>query len=108
MNRDFNHFILEPTRVECDMVIQKIFVGAKHNLCLSKNNKLVVFGHNSHNQCGIYSKSCTLIRRPKINPYFRKKDVICVGTKHYHSLCIDKNGVLYMFGRNGKYQVSKK
>eukprot|EP01084_Bolivina_argentea_P108430 193792_1 len=61
MNRDFNHFILKPTRVECDMVIQKIYVGAKHNLCLSKNNKLVVFGHNSHNQCGIYSKSCKLI-----------------------------------------------
>ena len=107
VNND-NDTIMKIINIKCDYIIKKIYVGAKHNLCITKENELVAFGANHKNQCGIYGQP--IISQPTLNPYFAEKkgEIQFVSTKHYHSLCIDDQNILYLFGRNHKYQVGKK
>ena len=100
------------TPIECQAFIKEIDCGAYANLCLSDKNELWVFGNNINNECGIYKKENGKKLRtvpPTLHCYFKKKniEIIYIGTKDHHSLCIDSENRVYLFGQNQHHQICK-
>eukprot|EP01084_Bolivina_argentea_P214156 363618_1 len=100
-----NRKVPKITHVKCDAFIKQIKAGSYHNLCISENNKLYVFGKNSYNNCGM--PTLATVCTPMLQPYFKDKDVIFMDTKSTHSLVIDSENIAYLFGENGSNQVRK-
>ena len=96
----------------------KICCGATHNLCLDKMGNIYGFGENSDYQLGLTQTDIDenelnieqfwKIRRLQWIPYFKENDIKInhIECGMHYSLCIDYDGVCYLFGNNQHEQLS--
>ena len=98
MQADDNDRKFQQVPFLCDII--SISSGEGFNLCLDKNGAVWGFGANKYDQLGLgpeYSE-ISKIDTPIINPYL--KDITFIECGYDFSLCIEKNGRAYTFGRN--------
>lgn len=97
--------------IVCGVLFTDISVGGYHNLCISRDNKLYIFGKNESHELGVYGMDKEkYYQTPTIHPYFhnqRNKQIIFTSTKHEHSMAIDSDNICYLWGANNAHQISK-
>ena len=97
--------------IECGVLFRDISVGGYHNLCISQENKLYIFGKNAMNELGVYGENKqNHYKTPTVHQYFkdRQKSIIFTSTKHEHCMVVDSEYICYLFGANWSHQISKK
>lgn len=99
--------VLVPTQIIKGHNIIDIDAGMWHNLCIDSLYNVWVFGANFFGQIGLPQHEEYLCFEPRINKYFNDNDMnICkvyCGTTH--SLCMDINGNIYLFGQSSNGQI---
>ena len=105
-----NRWQLQPTYVtnlgpDDDVKIIDIQSGLRHNLCLSMDGKLYVFGGNDMGQLGM-GIEVHRIEYGLLHPFFAENGglvKICCGKNH--SVLLDDCGKCYLFGHNSYGQM---
>ena len=112
-----NNDYIPPTLIkefaDNDVHITQVSSGLVHNLCVDDDQKVRVFGVNSHGQLGLdkgYKASDPrtgadgigaekqFVDVPVMNPFL--EDIKFIDCGDDHSLCIDDNGKAFTFGKN--------
>ena len=95
-------------QIECGVLFKSISVGGHHNLCISTDDKLYIFGKNQGHELGVYGVDSQIVYDiPTIHSYFEEKEIVFISTKHQHSMVLDIDGICYLFGANHSFQISK-
>ena len=117
------------------VLIRDVCCGQNHNLCLSMDHKLYVFGMNEYGQIGPKKKhknkgdhvseseseediemdpdettvmllpNRNQIIRPRLHRYFKEMDIESINCGADYSLCIDFKGNCWLFGDNRCGQI---
>eukprot|EP01084_Bolivina_argentea_P005860 11070_1 len=90
--------------------IKDISAGSSHNLCVSTDGNVYVFGWNSYGQCGLTMSECDgkdYVYQPKKNEYFKDINVNIVECGAWHSVVMDTNGCCYLFGYNSNDDIKR-
>eukprot|EP01084_Bolivina_argentea_P076136 137964_1 len=106
-NNNNNSYQLTPTLVPFLYDIISIDCGRKHNLCLNKYGHVYCFGFNEMGQLGLPYIREQYIDVPVVNQWFIMNNIriSAVRCGYDFSLCIDTNGLVYLFGSNECGQV---
>ena len=108
--KKYEKFIIIPTKIPFLYNIKDIKCGELYSICLDKNGDVYVFGYNQHGQLGINNddnnnNNNNIIDYAKVNPFFKYKNIVSISCGNSHSLCIDDDGLLWLFGRNQFGQI---
>ena len=92
------------TKLEIDAKIVDIAVGESHNLCLTDNGKLYVFGSNDYHQLGMAEPDQSTVVKCD---FFWDNDITLVGinTGGWHNICMDDKGNYWGFGWSSYAQL---
>lgn len=93
---------LEESPKNDDYIIADIECGAYHSLAISRSGKLYGWGDNSCGQLGLGRKKPKIFIPTEITI---KEKITQAVAGYAHTLCITKEGFLYSFGLNYKYQL---
>eukprot|EP01083_Nonionella_stella_P108644 316155_1 len=93
-----------------DVHIVDVQCGLRHNLCLSKEGKLYVFGSNAMGQCGMGKDVLLdrLIDHGMLHPFLGQENdrkLVQIDCGKNHSLCLDEKGSCYVMGHNAYGQL---
>lgn len=87
--------------------IKDIYVGGKHTIAVSMDEKAYTWGDNSNGQLGNGSANKSVARAyPVENTVIKdSKGIIAVGAGDKHTIAIDSDGSVYAWGYGSKYQL---
>lgn len=94
-------FQLLPTKIPFLYNVKDISCGEHHSVVLDKTGNVYGFGCNQYGQIGILNKDTdNIIDIATLNPFFKYKNIESISSGNSHSICINNNGYLWLFGRN--------
>jgi hypothetical protein len=85
-----------------DFIINDIECGAYHSLAITKSGKMYGWGDNGCGQLGLGKKKPKIFVPSEISI---KEKIVQATAGFAHTLCITREGFLYSFGLNFKYQL---
>eukprot|EP01080_Neovahlkampfia_damariscottae_P005553 gene5553-9371_t len=91
-----------PTKIELLCNVSKISAGNSHTLVLLQNKTVVSFGYNLYGQLGDGS---TITKASPVALSLNNMDIISVATGNDHSIILNSNGYVFLFGRNVYGQI---
>ncbi|KAL6079642.1 negative regulation of SNARE complex assembly [Balamuthia mandrillaris] len=98
---------LEPTPLQSLQLegvrIKAVACGPDHNLAVSEEGSLYVWGGSMHDQLG-FGDSLT-IHIPRLHDFFKGKEVTHVAAGLSHSLAVTNDRELWSWGDNRQYQL---
>jgi hypothetical protein len=74
-----------------------------HTLCLDNQGQVWGHGWNDKGQLGLEDIDTITENVPFLNPFL--KDIIQVSCGKYHSVCLDQQGKVWVFGLNDNFQL---
>ncbi|KAI8063479.1 regulator of chromosome condensation 1/beta-lactamase-inhibitor protein II [Gongronella butleri] len=97
---------LVPSMVFPKMHAELISAGGCHSFALTKKNKLLAWGLNGSQQCGLMPNMSSkpmgnYVSRPKEIKTLPNGDIVSVQGGNHHSLVLMNSGYVYSFGRAG-------
>jgi len=99
-------FQLLPTKIPFLYDIKEISCGENHSIVLDKTGNVYGFGYNQYGQIGLLNQdeddnnNDNIIDIATLNPFFKYKNIESISSGNSHSICINDNGYLWLFGRN--------
>ena len=82
-----------------DEIIKEICCGHSHTMALNIHGQVYSWGLNESCQLGLGPEAPKIVRRPILNPYLQSVNKLSAGNEH--SLAINKNLELYIWGGGG-------
>eukprot|EP01083_Nonionella_stella_P016674 46598_1 len=97
MTKEYD-YQLSPSKIPFLYHIRSIRCGEHHSMCLDQDGDVYVFGNNVHGQLAMHDKD--IVDVATLNPYFRYTKIVQIECGSSHSVCVNKEGDLWSFGRN--------
>eukprot|EP01080_Neovahlkampfia_damariscottae_P010521 gene10521-3043_t len=91
-----------PTEVTSIMNITKVASGYFHTLVLVQNKTVYSFGFNGHGELGDGTTTNRILPVPLASNNY---DIISIAAGEYHSVILNSNGQVYLFGSNTNGQL---
>ena len=87
-----------------DYHIISICAGFHHTLFLTDGGRVICCGSNQYGQLG-FGENVTEVITPSFVDSSILKDIIAIQCGEYYSLCLDRHGNVWVFGRNDSGQL---